>query len=41
MMIGLSQFRDPNALTLPRLLILPFVGDPGAVPINRHGQGFN
>jgi sterol desaturase/sphingolipid hydroxylase (fatty acid hydroxylase superfamily) len=36
MVIGLSQFRDPQKLTLPRLLILPFVGDPGRVPINRH-----
>jgi len=36
MVIGLSQFRDPRKLTLPRLLILPFVGDPGRVPINRH-----
>ncbi|MHC1743342.1 MAG: sterol desaturase family protein [Syntrophobacteraceae bacterium] len=36
MTIGLSQFRDPAELTLPRLLILPFVGDPGGVPINRH-----
>jgi sterol desaturase/sphingolipid hydroxylase (fatty acid hydroxylase superfamily) len=36
MTIGLSQFRDPKRLTLPRLLILPFVGDPGGVPINRH-----
>lgn len=36
MTIGLSQFRDPQKLTLPRLLILPFVGDPGRVPINRH-----
>jgi sterol desaturase/sphingolipid hydroxylase (fatty acid hydroxylase superfamily) len=34
--IGLSQFRDPKQLTLPQLLILPFVGDPGGVPINRH-----
>lgn len=25
MTIGLSQFRDPDALTLPRLLILPFI----------------
>jgi sterol desaturase/sphingolipid hydroxylase (fatty acid hydroxylase superfamily) len=37
MMIGLSQFRDPKKLTLPQLLILPFAGDPGGVPINRHG----
>ena len=36
MTIGLVQFRDPQKLTLPRLLILPFVGDPGRVPINRH-----
>ncbi len=36
MTIGLSQFRDHKRLTLPRLLILPFVGDPGGVPINRH-----
>ncbi|KJS29773.1 MAG: fatty acid hydroxylase [Desulfatitalea sp. BRH_c12] len=36
MTIGLSQFRDPQKLSLPRLLILPFVGDPGRVPINRH-----
>ncbi len=34
--IGLSQFRDQKLLTLPRLLILPFVGDPGGTPINRH-----
>jgi len=36
MTIGLSQFRDPKRLTLPWLIILPFVGDPGGVPINRH-----
>lgn len=36
MTIGLSQFRDPERLTLPRLIVLPFVGDPGGVPINRH-----
>ena len=36
MTTGLSQFRDPNRLTLPWLIILPFAGDPGAVPINRH-----
>jgi sterol desaturase/sphingolipid hydroxylase (fatty acid hydroxylase superfamily) len=36
MTIGLAQFRDPTRLTLPRLLALPFVGDPGSVPINRH-----
>ena len=36
MTIGLSQFRDPKKLTLPRLLVLPFTGDPGRQPINRH-----
>lgn len=36
MTIGFSQFRDPQKLTLRRLLILPLVGDPGRVPINRH-----
>jgi sterol desaturase/sphingolipid hydroxylase (fatty acid hydroxylase superfamily) len=36
MTIGLSQFRDPKLLTLPWLIVLPFAGDPGAVPINRH-----
>lgn len=36
MVIGLSQFREPRKLSLPRLLILPFTGDPGQVPINRH-----
>jgi sterol desaturase/sphingolipid hydroxylase (fatty acid hydroxylase superfamily) len=36
MVIGLAQFRDPEKLSLPRLLVLPFVSDPGRVPINRH-----
>ena len=36
MTIGLSQFRDPQKLTLPWLLILPFIGDPGRQSINRH-----
>ena len=36
MTIGLAQFRDPGRLTLPWLLILPVVGDPGRQPINRH-----
>lgn len=36
MTIGLSQFRDPQKLSLLHLLILPFTGDPGRVPINRH-----
>ena len=36
MTIGLAQFRDPKKLTLPWLLILPFIKDPGRPPINRH-----
>jgi sterol desaturase/sphingolipid hydroxylase (fatty acid hydroxylase superfamily) len=37
MTIGLSQFRDPGRLTLPWMLVMPFVGDPGKYPINRGG----
>lgn len=37
MTVGLSQFRDPDRLTLPWMLVLPFVGDPGKYPINRGG----
>jgi sterol desaturase/sphingolipid hydroxylase (fatty acid hydroxylase superfamily) len=36
MSIGLSQFREPKKLTLLWLLALPFIGDPGRQPINRH-----
>jgi sterol desaturase/sphingolipid hydroxylase (fatty acid hydroxylase superfamily) len=36
MTIGLTQFRDSGKLTLPWLLILPFIGNPGRYPINRH-----
>ena len=39
MTIGLNQFRDPSVLTLPRLLILPFIGALGNYPINRRGAG--
>ena len=39
MTIGLNQFRDPLALTLARLLILPFIGALGNYPINRRGTG--
>ncbi len=38
MTIGLNQFRDPTHLTLPRILLLPFVGNPGTYAINRRGQ---
>jgi sterol desaturase/sphingolipid hydroxylase (fatty acid hydroxylase superfamily) len=37
MTIGLSQFRDPGRLTLPWMLVLPFIGDPGKYPLNRGG----
>lgn len=39
MIIGLNQFRDPARLTLPWLLIQPFVGRTGNYPINRRGAG--
>jgi sterol desaturase/sphingolipid hydroxylase (fatty acid hydroxylase superfamily) len=32
MTIGLAQFRDPSRLTLPKMLVLPFTGDPGIYP---------
>jgi sterol desaturase/sphingolipid hydroxylase (fatty acid hydroxylase superfamily) len=35
MTIGLSHFRDPGELTLPRLLILPFTGNLGKYPFGR------
>jgi sterol desaturase/sphingolipid hydroxylase (fatty acid hydroxylase superfamily) len=35
MTIGLSQFRDSKQLTLPWLMVLPFVGKPGQYPIIR------
>jgi len=38
MTIGLNQFRDPNRLTLPKILVLPFFGNPGTYAINRRGQ---
>jgi len=36
MVIRLAQFRDPQKLSLWHILVMPFVGDPGRVPINRH-----
>ena len=38
MTIGLSQFRDPERLTLPWMLALPFIGKPGNYAINRWGR---
>jgi sterol desaturase/sphingolipid hydroxylase (fatty acid hydroxylase superfamily) len=37
MTIGLSQFRDAKRLTLPWLLILPFIGKTGNYSFGRHG----
>ncbi len=37
MTIGLNQFRDPSKLTLPWMLIMPFVGKLGTYAINRRG----
>ena len=37
MTVGLSQFRDSKRLTLPWMLALPFIGEPGKYPINRGG----
>jgi sterol desaturase/sphingolipid hydroxylase (fatty acid hydroxylase superfamily) len=37
MTIGLNQFREPSKLTLPWMLILPFVGRQGNYAIGRRG----
>jgi hypothetical protein len=34
MTIGLSHFRDEKRLTLPWLLVLPFIGKPGKYPLS-------
>ncbi|MEN8258820.1 MAG: sterol desaturase family protein [Thermodesulfobacteriota bacterium] len=38
MVIGLSQFRDAKRLTLPWMLALPFIGNPGEYAVNRRGK---
>jgi sterol desaturase/sphingolipid hydroxylase (fatty acid hydroxylase superfamily) len=38
MTIGLSQFRDEKRLTLPWMIALPFIGDPGSYSINSIGK---
>ena len=38
MTIGLSQFREQKRLTLPWLLVLPFIGEPGEYSLNRSGR---
>ena len=40
MTIGLDQFRNLDRLTLPRILVLPFVGATGRYPLNR-GEASN
>jgi sterol desaturase/sphingolipid hydroxylase (fatty acid hydroxylase superfamily) len=37
MTIGLAQFRDAKRLTLPWMLALPFIGEPGNYPVIRGG----
>jgi hypothetical protein len=37
MTIGLNQFRDPKALSLGAMLLMPFIGKQGAYAINRKG----
>jgi len=39
MTIGLSQFRDDRVASLPWMLALPFVGEPGDYPLNRSDDG--
>ncbi len=38
MTLGLDQFRNPERLTLPWMLVLPFVGNTGSYPLNRRDQ---
>ncbi|MBN2159305.1 MAG: sterol desaturase family protein [Spirochaetes bacterium] len=39
MTLGLAQYRDPAALSLPRLMALPFVAEPGGYDINGRSAG--
>jgi sterol desaturase/sphingolipid hydroxylase (fatty acid hydroxylase superfamily) len=39
MRIGLRQFRDPDRLTLPRMIALPFTGEIGAYSFARGNGG--
>ena len=41
MTIGLSQFRKADQLTIARLLILPFIGNPGPYSLNSIGRDPN
>jgi hypothetical protein len=35
MTIGLDQYKEPKKLTLPWLLVLPFIGKLGKYPMTR------
>ncbi len=39
MTIGLEQYRDPDGLTILRMLALPIAGRVGDYPINRRSGG--
>jgi sterol desaturase/sphingolipid hydroxylase (fatty acid hydroxylase superfamily) len=39
MTIGLRQFREPTRLTLPWMLLLPFIGRPGNYSFRHPGRG--
>jgi sterol desaturase/sphingolipid hydroxylase (fatty acid hydroxylase superfamily) len=38
MTLGLNQFRDPSQLTLPWMLVLPFVGETGSYALSCGGR---
>lgn len=38
MTLGLNQFRDPSHLTLPWMLVLPFVGETGSYALSSGGR---
>jgi hypothetical protein len=38
MTVGLSQFRDERVERLPYMLALPFSGEVGNYPVNRHDE---
>jgi sterol desaturase/sphingolipid hydroxylase (fatty acid hydroxylase superfamily) len=40
MTIGLNQFRDPLRLTLPRMLVLPFIAKTGSYAIGHRSSKF-
>jgi sterol desaturase/sphingolipid hydroxylase (fatty acid hydroxylase superfamily) len=38
MTLGLNQFRNPSQLTLPWMLVLPFVGETGSYALSCGGR---